>query len=301
MNPELTTPPSTLPAGLSFGPLALTVASLEHSLGFYQTTLGFEPRPAPGGSLRLGLPGGPDLLELVENPGAQTRPAFPGLYHFALLLPSRLELARAFYRLLETRYPLQGFADHLVSEAIYLADPDGIGIELYRDRPKEEWPLVNGRLEMSNAPLDSRGLLNELAGQPEADYTLHPGTRIGHLHLKVSDLPRAEAFYVDLLGFDLMQRYGRQAAFVSAGGYHHHLGMNTWESAGSPPPPPDTAGLRHFILVLPSPVDVRALLERISTRAAALQPPISAPLAREDGTFWLSDPSGNALQVTRAA
>jgi catechol 2,3-dioxygenase len=278
----------SMPGGLRFGPLELTVADLPRSLSFYQEILGLEPRPA-GEVTLLGLPGEPPLLALSENPHAVPRPRSPGLYHFALLFPSRLELARTFHRLVESRYPLEGAADHLVSEAIYLSDPDGTGIEIYRDRPREEWPIVSGRLQMSNARLDLDALLGELEGQPEAGYYVHPETVMGHLHLRVSDLPQAESFYVDLLGFDLMQHYGSSAAFVSAGGYHHHLGMNTWESVGAPPAPPDSAGLGRFTLRLPTSSDVQALREHLEQRGAAFE--------EQAGAIQLQDPSGNQVKI----
>jgi catechol 2,3-dioxygenase len=279
----------TLPPDIRFGILSLTVSDLHRALSFYQGVLGFEVSQRKVNTVRLALPGGPDLLELNENPKAQPRPGHTGLYHFALLLPNRVELARAFQRLIDARYNPEGFADHLVSEAIYLSDPDGNGIELYRDRPREEWPFDNGQLSMSNAPLDINGLLEELRGKKHKTDSLHPETIIGHLHLRVASIPAAQAFYTKTLGFDLMQYFGHSAAFVSAGGYHHHIGFNTWQSAGSPPPPPDSTGLRCLTLLLPSQAELDSLLTHLKETGADLH--ASAKELR------IADPSGNQIKL----
>ena len=191
------------------------------------------------------------LLVLVEEAGA--RPAFghTGLYHFALLVPRRADLARWLAHAARDRVPLVGLSDHFVSEALYLSDPDGHGIEIYWDRPREVWEgQVAAR--MTTLPLDVDDLLGELddpgAGQFDG---LPDDTVMGHVHLKVAAIPETVAFYRDLLGFGLMAQLGEQAAFLGAGGYHHHIGANTWESAGAAPPPPGTAALRHATIVLP--------------------------------------------------
>ncbi len=241
----------------------------------------------PGG-VGLGVPGArPDdaLLALTSSPTAPHVSGTTGLYHFAVLVPSRAHLARALRRLVDTGTPLEGAADHGVSEAVYLGDPDGNGIEIYRDRPRAEWPVVNGRLHMGVDALDLDGLLDESRlGQP---FELASGTTIGHVHLRVSDLTAARQFYVDVLGFELMQRYGSSALFVSAGGYHHHIGLNTWAGVGAPPPPAGAIGLRHFTVNLPD----RTALDLVATCLHDAGIPVETV-----GEFILTkDPSSNAI------
>jgi catechol 2,3-dioxygenase len=183
--------------------------------------------------------------------------------------------------------PLVGISDHYVSEAIYLSDPDGHGIEIYWDRPRPVWEgQVGARL--TTMPLDVQSLLGELADPAAEPFDgLPPGTVMGHVHLKVADIPETVAFYRDLLGFGLMAQLGRQAAFLSAGGYHHHLGANTWESAGAAAPPSGTAALRHATVVLPDQQERDRLLERLMGRGRPVRDTDSGPA--------VSDPSGNVL------
>jgi catechol 2,3-dioxygenase len=207
-----------------------------------------------------------------------------GLYHFAILVPSRAHLARALRRLVDARTRLQGAADHGVSEAIYLADPDGNGIEIYRDRPRPEWPMTDGQLHMGVDPLDLEALLDESDDRSSA---LGPGTVVGHVHLHVADLAAARRFYVDVLGFAVMQRYGPSALFVSAGGYHHHIGLNTWAGVGAPPPPPGAVGLRHFVVSLPN----ASALEEVGARLREA----AIPVETDGETILTKDPSANAI------
>jgi catechol 2,3-dioxygenase len=217
-----------------------------------------------------------------------------GLYHLALLLPSRRDLAEALARLAQSRWPLTGASDHLVSEALYLNDPDGNGIEIYRDRPREEWPHANGRIEMATLPLDLDGVLAELGGDHAVPAEVPSGTTMGHVHLQVADLDAAEAFYSGVLGFDVTVRGYPGALFVSAGGYHHHLGLNTWHSAGAAAPADGSIGLRSFDVVLPDAGALAAVLER--TRVAGLEPQATG----EAGSAMLRDPSGNAVVLRTA-
>lgn len=206
--------------------VTLSVASIERSRQFYHGILGLGDRP---------------FLELVEDPGATpVVPRAPGLFHFALLLPDRPALAAALHRLLANHYPMQGMADHLVSEALYLADPDGHGIELYVDRPREEWHWADGRVRMATDPLDAQSLLAE-APASSAGEPMHAGTRLGHVHLRASKLDESLAFYT-ALGFDLTCEYPG-AIFLSTGGYHHHLALNVWQSRNAAPPPEHSARL----------------------------------------------------------
>jgi catechol 2,3-dioxygenase len=271
------------------GYVHLTVTDLDRSLAFYQQMLGFQLHRREGARAHLGA-GGPDILLLTENAAARQAPGTTGLYHFAVLVPSRLELARSLRRLAQMRWPLQGVADHLVSEALYLADPDGNGIEIYRDRPRAEWPYRDGQLQMATDPLDMDGVLSELADEAGPSNGLHPETVLGHMHLHVADIAEAEAFYVGVLGFDLVLLYGSSAGFVSAGGYHHHIGFNTWGTAGAPPPPPDSVGLREFVVLLPDSSELERVSERIDLAGVAHED--------TDGGLLVRDPSQNAVLLT---
>jgi catechol 2,3-dioxygenase len=286
-------PAAALPAETALGAVALTVPDLDRSLAFYTRHLGLVVHRQAGREAALGGDGGASFLRLVENLSAEPAPHATGLYHFAILVPSRQELAAALVRLARTRTPLQGASDHGVSEALYLADPDDNGIEIYRDRPREEWPRQGGRLAMRTDPLD----LDELfAVQPDSyreapARALGAATRLGHIHLHVANLEAAVSFYRDVLGFELQQMYGNQAAFLSAGGYHHHVAVNTWRGQGAPPPAPEASGLREWEILLPD----RAALTQVGERLA---PAGIATSSQPDG-LRAADPSGNAL-VLRA-
>jgi catechol 2,3-dioxygenase len=270
------------------GAVHLTIGELDRSIRFYQSHLGFALHRRDGATARLGA-GGADLVALTQCAQAPRVRGTTGLYHFAILVPSRPDLARALQRLVEAGTVMQGAADHGVSEALYLADPDGNGIEIYRDRPREEWPFVGGRLQMGANPVDLDALIAEAGA---GDRRLAPATTIGHVHLHVSRLDEAQRFYVDLLGFDLMQRYGPSALFVSAGGYHHHVGLNTWAGVGAPPPPPGAIGLQHFDVVLPHQAAVDAVTARVKAAGVAAEPTGAGVLVR--------DPAQNTLCITAA-
>lgn len=249
------------------GFVSLTVSDLRRSVEFYQRSLGFELHRKDEVTAYLGA-GKRDLLIITEQQGAVKFPRTTGLYHFAILTPSREELGYVLQNLIETETPLQGGADHLVSEAIYLTDPDGNGIEIYRDRPRKKWEYENGMLKMGTDPLDFKGILAELDGDRINWAGLDRETQLGHMHLHVADLAEAVDFYENVLGFDLQLYYGASAAFLSAGGYHHHIGINTWNGAGAPPPPPDSIGLRYFSVQLTSQTEVERLIERLDRAEA---------------------------------
>ncbi len=221
------------------GLLSLTVADLERSLTFYTDVFGFALLARAGANATLGA-GGTPLLLLTEHAGASPWPhdryGYTGLYHFAILVPSRADLGRWLRHWLERGMPLPGQGDHLVSEALYISDPDGNGIEIYRDRPRAEWTWVNGQVRMAVDPVDIQGVLAEGDRAGQAWDGLPAGTRLGHMHLQVGDIATARAFYCGVLGFDLVAEMPT-ALFVSAGGYHHHIGMNTWHSQGAQPAP----------------------------------------------------------------
>lgn len=277
----------SLPSNAHIGQVELNISSLEQSLAFYAGMLGLQVLSKDGGQAQLASGGPPGLIRLRELPGARRKPPrSTGLYHVAIRLPDRHALGAVFQRLLEQRYPLQGAADHLVSEAIYLADPDGNGLELYADRPRNEWLDVNGQIAMSTGPLDAAGLLS--AASPGWNG-IHPATDIGHIHLQVSDLERSEAFYCGLLGFEVTQRSYPGALFVSAGGYHHHLGLNTWAGGSASAPPPEAVGLGSFSLAIPGPQDRKALLRRLQD--AGIQ------LVAQNGGWSFNDPDSNSIKI----
>lgn len=267
--------------------MRVAVANLDRAEQFYCEVLGFRVRRRDGRELVLAA-GDAALVSLEELKEAVPKPPrSTGLYHFAVLVPDRQALSRSLRRLVERRYPLTGASDHLVSEALYLSDPDGNGIEIYRDRPRSEWPLRGSQVQMATDPLDLRGLLADDDGRPWQG--LDPATRIGHVHLHVAHLQPSEAFYCDILGFDLMQHYPG-AAFVSAGGYHHHLGLNVWNGVGAPPPPPDAVGLRWFEIVVPGAEALQRVRERLEGAGVRVEP--------DAGGLLLRDPSSNGIRLT---
>jgi catechol 2,3-dioxygenase len=234
----------TLPADAHIGQVSLIVRNLPQSIRFYRDVLGLvELQPQ-----RLGPAGGRVLIELTERQDAIPKPRrSAGLFHFAILVPSRAALGRSLRRLSDQRWPISGAADHLVSEALYLDDPDGLGIEIYRDRPRDTWRVVNGEMAMATDPLDLQAVHDE-PGAETPWAGLEAATVIGHVHLHVPHIDAAEAFYCGQIGFDPIVRRYPGALFVSAGGYHHHLGLNTWAGVGAPPPPDNAVGLSAFTI-----------------------------------------------------
>ncbi len=273
------------------GAVHLTVADLARSLDYYRAAVGLDVLEQGPGRATLGA-GDRALLVLVEEPGARPGRGYTGLYHFALVVPERPDLAAWLAHAARDAVPLVGLSDHFVSEALYLADPDGHGIELYWDRPRELWEgKVGARL--TTMPRDVDDLLGELEEPGEASFERLPaGTAMGHVHLKVAGIPRTIDFYRDVLGFGLMAQLGDQAAFLSAGGYHHHVGANTWESAGASSPPPGTAALRHATLVLPDDAARDEVVGRLEAAGGRLEDHEGEPLTR--------DPAGNALVLAVA-
>jgi len=276
----------SIPAETKMGAVELTVSDLERSLDYYRTAIGLQVLDQAGGRASLGVDS-TELVALVEQPGAPPSDGYTGLFHFALLVPDRAALARWLAHSARDRVTLTGLSDHVVSEAIYLRDPDRHGIEIYADRPRETW---EGRVasRMTTIPLDVDNLLGELDDPGSERFDGLPGdTVMGHVHLKVAGIPETVEFYRDVLGFELVAGRGNEAAFLSAGGYHHHVGANTWESAGAPPPPAGSAALRHATIVLPSVEERDELVGRVAESGAEPQDTPEGPLVR--------DPSGNAL------
>jgi catechol 2,3-dioxygenase len=278
-----------LPATLRLGPVDLTVADLDRAVAWYQRALGLRVHRHDASEAELG-DGTETVLILHEDPVAGPAGRHAGLYHYALLYPSREELARAALRLMATRSPIQGASDHRTHEAIYLPDADGNGIELAADRPREQWPPDLGYAG-GPAPLDTESLLATIAGE-EPTERVGEGLRMGHLHLHVGDVGEGLAFYRDLLGFDERANLG-SAAFVSAGGYHHHLGFNVWRGRDVGPPPEHTVGLRHWTVELPTDGDVAAVRRRVADAGQAVEP--------VPGGFLVRDPWQTAVTFVSAA
>ncbi|MDE2348250.1 MAG: VOC family protein [Gammaproteobacteria bacterium] len=271
---------------MNVGAVRLRVSDLDRSLAFYTEALGLDLLSRDATAASLGA-GGRALVHLRALAGAGPRPrGSTGLYHFAVLMPDRRALGHALARLVAARWPLQGVADHGVSEALYLGDPDGLGIELYRDRPRSAWPMRDGVLAMTTDPLDAQALLDEAAAG-EIPARADPATRMGHIHLQVRDLGEAERFWSGAVGFDVMQRWVPGALFVSSGGYHHHLGLNTWGTAGAPPAPETAVGMDWFELLAEGDAP-----DRMAASGVALE-------ARDGG--WLArDPAGNGVLIGSA-
>ena len=281
---------SGLSSGMTLGAVHLTVSDLGQSVAFYEHEIGLVVRERDGQRASLGV-GGVELLVLYGEPGARPAVGYTGLYHFALLLPRRADLAAWIAHAARDHVPLAGLSDHFVSEAIYLSDPDGHGIEIYWDRPRETW---EGQVEarMTTLPLDVNDLLGELDDPASAGFDgLGPGVVMGHVHLQVAAISPTVAFYRDVLGLDLMAQLGAQAAFLSTGGYHHHIGANTWQSAGAPPPPAGTARLLHATIVLPD----RAARDRVMARAKR-----DGSKHETEAGPMVADPSGNMLLLAVA-
>jgi len=258
------------------GLVQLSVSDLDRSLAYWQDAIGLRVLSRENGMAELGAD--TPLVRFVEEPGASPAHGFTGLFHVALLLPDRPSLGRFLSHTAREQIPLTGLSDHVVSEAIYLRDPDHHGIEIYADRPREQWEGQVGQ-RMTTLPLDTDSLLAE-AGDAGFDG-LPDGTTVGHVHLRVRDVDETIGFYRDKLGMGLMAHLGDQAAFLSAGGYHHHLGGNTWETRGASPAPEGTARLLRFTIVLPDDEEVERVAERI-------------------GGTEVRDPSGNPLVLAAA-
>jgi catechol 2,3-dioxygenase len=276
-----------LPPTLRLGEAHLTVTDLGRSLPFYERSIGLRHHWREGDAAGFGG-GGADLLVLHEEPSARPAGRHAGLYHVALLHPSREELARAAMRLVATQTRIRGASDHEISEAIYLFDPDGNELELAADRPREVWPDLSKGFAGGPLPLDMHGLLATVTGEEPRPH-VDPALKVGHMHLHVGDIDEGLRFYRDALGFDLMTSMPT-AAFVSVNGYHHNLAFNTWRGEGVPPSPPNTVGLRHWTIVLDSPEQVAEVGDRMAAAGYDAD-------QRDEGVL-LRDPWSIALLVT---
>jgi catechol 2,3-dioxygenase len=290
--------PSRIHPDTRIGHVHLTVADLERQLPFYQDVLGLQRHWQEGDSAGLGA-GREDLLRLTQVPGARRYQGVTGIYHYAVLLPDRRELARAIARLFALRYPNYP-TDHVMTKTTYLDDPEANNIELYTDTPEDGiFELANGELVARHAdgtpsngrePLDVEELFHHLTPHDfeKLDQPMPPETVIGHVHLYTANLADSMDFYHGVLGFDNMG-IGRtfRMGMASAGGYHHHIGFNTWQGEGAPPPPPDAQGLRYFSVVLPDERELEGVLERV--RAAGIQ------IEQTEIGHLVRDPSQNGV------
>jgi catechol 2,3-dioxygenase len=284
----------SLGAATAMGTVRLTVSDLGRARDYYERVIGLHVTEVDNGdAIALNAGGGPALLELHGDMAApRLDPSRTGLFHFALLLPNRRELALALVRIAREGGSLTGASDHLVSEALYMSDPDGNGIEIYRDRPRSEWEREGeSGVRMATLPLDLDDLVGELGGDVSGTPSMPAGTVIGHVHLQVRDLESSDAFYAGLIGFDVMQRSYPGALFVSAGGYHHHLGLNIWNSRGAPAPEPGSIGLRSFDVVLGDGEELEYVLTRL--RAAGVE--VGSVDGSSTPTAATRDPSGNRV------
>ncbi|MFE8696224.1 VOC family protein [Cytobacillus sp. FJAT-53684] len=267
----------------------LKVADLQRSINFYQQVIGFQVIEQTENKASLSADGRTPLLTIEQPENIHPKqPRTTGLYHFALLLPSRSDLAKVIEHFIKIGYPLQGASDHLVSEALYLADPDGNGIEIYADRPASTWKWNHDEVVMSTERLDIESILAEGDGMSWGG--LPAGTLMGHIHLHVSDLQKTEEFYSKGLGFDIVTRYGGQALFISTGRYHHHIGLNTWNGTGAPAPSENSVGLKNYTLVYPN--------EEARKGTVANLNQIGAAVTQENGQFIVKDPSGNQILLS---
>ena len=299
--PEAKTEFSIHPKTL-MGTISLKVANLTNQLEFYQKAMGFQLHWQDGNRAGLGA-GGRDLLLLTEEPNLKKYRGVTGLYHVAYVFPNKRQLAIAMGRLFALKYP-NAPTDHIMTKTTYLDDLEGNGIELYCESPEDgTWRFVNGKYESIRAdgswsdgrePLDVEALFTHLKDDDRLDQPVPPETRIGHMHLHVRDVDEAVDFYHGVIGFDVMGlAKAYQMGFVSAGGYHHHLGLNTWQGRGAPPPPPDAVGLNYYTIDLPNQQACDEVVARVD--AAGI------PSNQTEAGLFLQDPSQNGVVLRVAA
>lgn len=275
-------------ADLTPGAPTLVVRDLARVAGYYEQGIGLARIDGDSETVQLGA-GGRVLLTLLKRNGAEREaPGLAGLYHTAFLLPRRAELGAWLRRAIRNKLPFDGVSDHRVSESLYLSDPEGNGIEIYADRPRESWTWVNGSVEMGNLPLDGASMLRDGEALPDRDQ-VPAATVVGHVHLRVGAIPEAESFYGRVVGLDITRRRDG-ATFYATSGYHHHLATNTWESAGSPRRSGATTGLAVLSLVARDAATFEARAERLVAAGGKL-----------DGrSVQAEDPWGNIVLLSRA-
>jgi len=294
---EFSIHPATL-----IGQVALNVANLDKQITFYEQTLGFVLHWRKGSSAGLGG-GGADLLRLTEQPSFKRYRGVTGLYHFAVLFPNRRELARVVGRLFALKYQNHP-TDHIMTKTTYLDDPEGNGIELYAESPEDgTWTMANGQYITRRAdgsisdgrePLDVEALFSNLLKDDRLDAPIPAETRVGHVHLHVRNLDEAVAFYHGVIGFDVMGvAKPFRMGFVSAGGYHHHVGLNTWQGEGASAAPADALGLQYFQVLLPSKAELERVLQRVRQGGLPTEQTLAGLLVR--------DPSQNGAVLSAPA
>ncbi|MET3549046.1 VOC family protein [Paenibacillus cellulositrophicus] len=280
---------------MKLGPVKIKISRMDRSIAFYTEIIGLEVLKREGSTAELGPRGSASpilILEELEDAVIVPERSHAGLYHFAILLPSREHLGTVVRHFIQTDTPF-GQGDHAVSEAIYLSDPDQNGIEVYADRPRDTWRKEpNGNYVMVTEAVDLRGLLEQSAGLEWQG--LPAGTVIGHVHFHVGSLPEAKRFYCDILGFDVVGDYARmRALFISAGGYHHHVGLNIWAGAGAPPVPANGTGIDYMTIVLPGAREVEELVQQVREAGMAAE-------EQEEGAFLVRDPWNIGVRLTSA-
>lgn len=278
-----------LPAATTLGPVTLRVADGERALKLYRDTLGLTVLEQAPDRIALGGENGAPFLFLDISGSAAQRPraGYAGLFHVAILVPDRPTLGGVLGRIAQAGIPL-GASDHAVSEALYIYDEDGNGLEIYRDRPRDQWKWNNGQVHMVTMPLDLRNLLAEGTAQDQVTKPVPAATKVGHVHLQAADLGESGRFYADILGLARTATLP-QALFMSAGGYHHHVGANTWDSRNAPPAPAGMAGLVEFTIDLPSKVDLAAAKARLEVAGIKTE-------ATGDG-LRVRDPGNNEIRL----
>ncbi|HYU74307.1 MAG TPA: VOC family protein [Ktedonobacteraceae bacterium] len=278
--------PASIHPGTNIGLVTLRISNLERSRNFYEGILHFQPIEQTPGKLVLGAQDKQPLLELIEIPGATPQPRrATGLYHVAIVFPTRADLGRELLNLINAGLQI-GQGDHLVSEALYISDPDHNGLELYRDRPRNTWHWTNNVVEMATDPVDIQGLVEEGIRDAEPWEVIPTGTRVGHIHLQIGDIEEARQFYHTILGFDVTAHLPG-ALFVSAGGYHHHIGLNTWQSLGAKPTPANSAGLQHYVIAIPTREGLLAVKERLLAH--------NVPFEEQEDLIRVNDPWNNHI------
>ena len=279
-----------IPAETRMGPPHYIVADLDAQIAFYESSIGFKLHRRDGDFAAMGA-GKEDLLRMTQQTGARPSRRTTGLYHTAWLVPTRDELVQHLKRIAATRTPVQGMSDHETHLAIYLPDAEGNGIELAWDFPRERWPMVDGKVNFSGGPTFPQELVDDIEKPLPAWEGVHPDTTVGHEHLHVADLNDSRGFYHGVLGFDVVADMPQmRALFVSAGGYHHHIGLNTWQGEGAPPPPLNSTGLRHITVELPTAEDLEIVADRVEQAGIAIE-------QTEDGLL-IRDPAQNGVVLT---
>ncbi|ABR50793.1 Glyoxalase/bleomycin resistance protein/dioxygenase [Alkaliphilus metalliredigens QYMF] len=276
-------PPNTF-----VGQVDIKVGDLERTLNFYQGVLGFTILENHEGKITLTADGKLPLIKIEQPEDIISKESqTTGLYHFAILLPSRADLGTIIKKLREISYPLQGGSHHGISEAIYLEDPDGNGIEIYADTPPSTWKWENGVLPAEGKALDIKGLLAE--AEDKEWKGIPSEALIGHIHLSVSELEKTEAFYHQGMGFDVVMRIPRNAVFFSTGEYHHHIGTNIWNGIGAPAPSENSVGMSSFSVVFPSDEAREKVIKKLRD--------LNYQVKKEEGVFITEDPSGNQIRL----